>query len=91
MSFNNRFVKFKFEKLNDKLKLDDINIINILFYSEINILLSKVLSKDKMKKSKRWAPFSIINFMLLNDWLNQITPKKTHVETKTLFNVCLNM
>ena len=49
-----------------------------------------MLNNDKMKKSERWAPLSIINFILLNDWLNQITPKRTHVETKTYISEIIN-
>ena len=40
MLVNSRFVKFKFEKQNENLKLDDNNIINVLFYSEKSQLLS---------------------------------------------------
>ena len=46
MLVNNRFVKFKFEKLNDNLKIND-NKINVLFYSETNLLISDGLSNDK--------------------------------------------
>jgi leucyl aminopeptidase len=44
MLVNNRFVKFKFEKQNENLKLDENNIINVLFYSEKSELLSYGLS-----------------------------------------------
>ena len=47
MFVNNRFVKFKFEKPNDNLKLNHENIINVLFYSEKNLLLSDGLSTEK--------------------------------------------
>ncbi|MFL2830870.1 MAG: leucyl aminopeptidase [Candidatus Puniceispirillales bacterium] len=47
MFVNNRFVKFKFEKPNDNLKLNHENIINVLFYSEKNLLLSDGLSNEK--------------------------------------------
>ena len=47
MLVNNRFVKFKFEKSNDNLKLNNENIINVLFYSEKNLLLSNGLSNEK--------------------------------------------
>ena len=47
MLVNNRFVKFKFEKPNDNLKMND-NKINVLFYSETNLLLSDGLSDDKI-------------------------------------------
>ena len=46
MLISNRFVKIKFEKLNDNLKIDD-NKINVLFYSETNLLLSNGLAIDK--------------------------------------------
>ena len=42
------------------------------------------LYKDNKKKSDKLPPLSIINLMFLKDWLNQITPIKTKVETKTL-------
>ena len=41
-----RFIKFKFEKQSDKIKLKD-NDINILFYSEKNILLSDNFNSQK--------------------------------------------
>ena len=47
MLINSRFVKFKFEKINDNLKLNNENIINVLFYSEKNLLLSNGLSNEK--------------------------------------------
>ena len=47
MLVNSRFVKFKFEKPNDNLKLNHENIINVLFYSEKNLLLSDGLSNEK--------------------------------------------
>jgi len=47
MLVNNRFIKFKFEKPNDNLKLNHENIVNVLFYSEKNLLLSKGLSIEK--------------------------------------------
>ena len=47
MFVNSRFVKFKFEKPNDNLKLNHENIINVLFYSEKNLLLSNGLSIEK--------------------------------------------
>ena len=47
MFVNSRFVKFKFEKPNDNLKLNHENIINVLFYSEKNLLLSDGLSNEK--------------------------------------------
>ena len=47
MLANNRFVKFKCEKKNDNLKFTNDNIVNVLFYSEKNLLLSKGFSKDK--------------------------------------------
>ena len=43
----NRFVKFKFETSNDKLKMNENNLIKVLFYSETNTLLSNYLTKDK--------------------------------------------
>ena len=43
----NRFVKFKFERSNDKLKMNENNLIKVLFYSETNTLLSNYLTKDK--------------------------------------------
>ena len=43
---NKRFIKFKFEKQSDKIKLKD-NDINILFYSEKNILLSHNFNSQK--------------------------------------------
>ena len=59
MLVNNRFVKFKFEKLNDNLKIND-NKINVLFYSETNLLISDGLSNDK----------SLEKFLLQNiQWL----------------------
>ena len=47
MFVNSRFVKFKFEKPNENLKLNHENIINVLFYSEKNLLLSNGLSIEK--------------------------------------------
>ena len=47
MLVNNRFIKFKFEKPNDNLKLNHENIINVLFYSEKNLLLSNGFSVEK--------------------------------------------
>ena len=47
MLINKRFVKFKFEKQNENLKLDDSNIVNVLFYSEKSQLLSNGLSNHK--------------------------------------------
>ncbi len=47
MLVNNRFIKFKFEKPNENLKLNHQNITNVLFYSEKNLLLSKGLSIEK--------------------------------------------
>ena len=47
MIFNKRFVKFKFEKQNEKLKLNENNIINVLFYNEKSLLLSKGISNNK--------------------------------------------
>ena len=47
MLVNNKFVKFKFEKQNENLKLYDNNIINVLFYSEKSLLLSDGLSNHK--------------------------------------------
>jgi len=47
MLVNSRFVKFKFEKTNDNFKLNHENIINVLFYSEKNLLLSDGLSNEK--------------------------------------------
>ena len=47
MFVNSRFVKFKFEKSNDNLKFNHENIINVLFYSEKNLLLSNGLSNEK--------------------------------------------
>ena len=41
-----RFIKFKFENQNDKIKFND-NEINILFYSEKNILLSNNFNSQK--------------------------------------------
>ncbi len=41
-----RFIKFKFEKQSDKIKLKD-NDINILFYSEKNILISENFNSQK--------------------------------------------
>ncbi len=46
MLVNDRFVKFKFEKPNDNLKIN-YNKINVLFYSETNLLLSDGLTNDK--------------------------------------------
>ena len=46
MFVNNRFVKFKFEKPNDNLKINE-NKINVLFYSEANILLSDGFSNGQ--------------------------------------------
>ena len=43
---NDRFLKFAYEKNNIKTKFTTNNIIHILFYSENNSLLSKVLEKD---------------------------------------------
>ena len=43
---DNRFIKFKFEKKNDNNKFKD-NEINILFYSERNILLSDNFNSQK--------------------------------------------
>ena len=42
-----RFLKFEYEKNNTKTKFKTNNVIHILFYSENNSLLSKVLEKDK--------------------------------------------
>ena len=44
---NDRFLKFEYEKNNTKTKFKINNVIHILFYSENNSLLSKVLEKDK--------------------------------------------
>ena len=44
---NDRFLKFEYEKNNTKTKFKTNNVIHILFYSENNSLLSKVLEKDK--------------------------------------------
>jgi len=44
---NDRFLKFAYEKNNTKTKFTTNNVIHILFYSENNSLLSKVLEKDK--------------------------------------------
>ena len=41
-----RFIKFKFEKQSDNIKLKD-NEINILFYSEKNVLLSESFNSQK--------------------------------------------
>ena len=48
---NKRFIKFKFEKQSDKIKLKD-NDINILFYSEKNILLSDNFNSQKNLRSR---------------------------------------
>ncbi len=47
MLVNNRFVKFKFEKQNDKMKLDN-HIINVLFYSKKNFLMPNYLFNQKV-------------------------------------------
>ena len=47
MSVNSRFIKFKCENKNDNLKFNNNNIVNVLFYSKTNLLLSKDFSKDK--------------------------------------------
>ena len=44
---NDRFLKFTYEKNNIKTKFITNNVIHVLFYSENNSLLSKVLEKDK--------------------------------------------
>ena len=44
---NDRFHKFTYEKNNIKTKFTTNNVIHVLFYSENNLLLSKVLEKDK--------------------------------------------
>jgi len=44
---NDRFLKFTYEKNNIKTKFTTNNVIHVLFYSENNLLLSKVLEKDK--------------------------------------------
>ena len=44
---NDRFIKFTYEKNNIKTKFTTNNVIHVLFYSENNSLLSKVLEKDK--------------------------------------------
>jgi leucyl aminopeptidase len=44
---NDRFLKFTYEKNNIKTKFTTNNVIHVLFYSENNSLLSKVLEKDK--------------------------------------------
>ncbi len=44
---NSRFVKFKCVNKTDNLKFNNNNIVNILFYSKTNILLSEDFSKDK--------------------------------------------
>ena len=44
---NDRFLKFTYEKNNIKTKFITNNVIHVLFYSENNLLLSKVLEKDK--------------------------------------------
>ena len=44
---NDRFLKFTYEKSNIKTKFTTNNVIHVLFYSENNSLLSKVLEKDK--------------------------------------------
>jgi len=44
---NDRFLKFTYEKNNIKTKFKTNNVIHVLFYSENNSLLSKVLEKDK--------------------------------------------
>jgi leucyl aminopeptidase len=44
---NDRFLKFTYEKNNIKTKFATNNVIHVLFYSENNLLLSKVLEKDK--------------------------------------------
>ena len=41
-----RFIKFKFEKQSDNIKFKD-NDINVLFYSEKNILLSNNFNSKK--------------------------------------------
>ena len=47
------------------------------------------LYTDKIKKSERFAPLSTINLIILNDCVNHITAKKTIVDKKTFFIVCL--
>ena len=47
MSVNSRFIKFKCENKNDNLKFNKNDIVNVLFYSITNVLLSKDFSKDK--------------------------------------------
>ncbi len=44
---NDRFLKLTYEKNNIKTKFTTNNVIHVLFYSENNSLLSKVLEKDK--------------------------------------------
>ena len=44
---NDRLLKFTYEKNNIKTKFTTNNVIHVLFYSENNLLLSKVLEKDK--------------------------------------------
>jgi leucyl aminopeptidase len=44
---NDRFLKFTYEKNNIKTKFTTNNVMHVLFYSENNLLLSKVLEKDK--------------------------------------------
>ena len=46
MSNDKRFIKFKSEKQRDSIKLKD-NEINVLFYSEKNILLSENFNSQK--------------------------------------------
>ena len=47
MSVNSRFIKFKCENKNENSKFNNNNIVNVLFYSKTNLLLSKDFSKDK--------------------------------------------
>ena len=49
------------------------------------------LYADKIKKSEKPAPLFIIILIVLKDWVNHITPKKTTVEMQTLLIVCLKI
>ena len=79
-----RFIKFKFEKQSDNIKFKD-NDINVLFYSEKNILLSENFSTQK-------DLLTLFNKIIINEPTKTISCERAILEVPTSrVNITKNM
>jgi len=88
MVINNRFIKFAYEKNNKNLKFKNDNLVNVIFYSESNSLLSSLLEKDKdlLKFFEKIIKNNSTNKFLIRTEKGNFLLVKRKVESQDLTN-----